>query len=208
MSRMDPYCRVRVGHSVYETPTCANGSKEPKWNKTFACYLFQGIKNMDIEIYDECTFSTDPEIARGTYVIPDRVIKNQEVADEWLPLTGQEGEGKEGMIHVILSLQQIAPGAPLPQQMRTVPNVSAGGKPMQYTPGQLPPGQHPAAGQQQPPAAAAQQRRPLPQLTDEELEEFVKMFPNLDKEIIVSVHAASGGDKESMVNNLLQLGQQ
>ena len=34
-SRMDPYCRVRIGHSVFETPICANGSKEPKWNRTF-----------------------------------------------------------------------------------------------------------------------------------------------------------------------------
>ena len=56
MTRMDPYCRVRVGHSVYETPTCSNGSKDPKWNKTFTCYLLQGVKTVDVEIYDECTF--------------------------------------------------------------------------------------------------------------------------------------------------------
>ena len=125
----------------------------------------------------------------------------QEVADLWLPLSGAEGEGKEGMIHIILSLTPIAPGAPLPQQPRTVPNVAAGGRPMTYT-AQPQPG-----GQGQPQQQPQQPQRP-PRLTEEELEEFVKMFPNLDRDIIASVYAASGGDKETMVNNLLQLGQQ
>ena len=126
---------------------------------------------------------------------------SQEVADLWLPLSGAEGEGKEGMIHIILSLTPIAPGAPLPQQPRTVPNVAAGGRPMTYT-AQPQPG-----GQGQPQQQPQQPQRP-PRLTEEELEEFVKMFPNLDRDIIASVYAASGGDKETMVNNLLQLGQQ
>ncbi len=57
-------------------------------------------------------------------------------------------------------------------------------------------------------ALIGQQRQPPPKLSDEEMEEFVKMFPNLDKEIILSVFEASRGNKEAMVNNLLQLGQQ
>jgi len=106
MSRMDPYCRVRIGHSVYETPTSANGAREPKWNKTFHVYLLKGTKNIDIEIYDECTFTNDAMVAHSTFSIPEDVFKFM-VVDDWFPLSGQEGHEKEGVLHLILSLQPL-----------------------------------------------------------------------------------------------------
>lgn len=106
MSRMDPYCRLRVGHSVYETPTAANGAREPKWNKTFHVYLLKGTKTIDVEIYDECTFTNDAMVAHSTLPLPEDVFKHV-VVDEWFPLSGQEGHEKEGVLHLILSLQPI-----------------------------------------------------------------------------------------------------
>jgi toll-interacting protein len=171
-------------------------------SRTFQCYLLQGIKNIDVEVYDECTFSQDPLIAHGMYHIPEEVIKRHEVVDDWFPLSGNEGDGKEGTLHLILSLQPILPGQPLAAgpQVRVAPNLAAGHKPMAYQTAYLSPQRRPHQEQHQPP--------PLKPLSDEEIDEFLKMFPNLDREIIMSVHVASNGNKESMVNSLLQLGQQ
>jgi hypothetical protein len=49
------------------------------------------------------------------------------------------------------------------------------------------------------------QQRPLPKLSDEQLEEFGKMFPNIDKDVISSVFQENQGNQESTINSLLLL---
>jgi len=189
VTRMDPYARLRVGHNVYETPTCQNGAREPKWNKTINCFLMAGSKNIDVEIYDECTFSPDSLIAHASIPLTERVVVKGEMVDDWWPLSGQEGEEKEGMIHLILSMQSIPPGSAIRLPTSGVaPNVS-GGKPMAYTTSYVPP-----------------QVAAPPTLSPEDLEEFGKMFPAIDKTVIEAVFVESRGDKEATVNALLQLG--
>ena len=192
VTRMDPYARLRVGHNVYETPTCQNGAKEPKWNKTVNCFLVAGTKSLDIEIYDECTFSTDSLIAHTSVPLTEQLMARQEMVDDWWPLSGQEGQEKEGMVHLILSVQRVAPGSVQPPGPPGVAPNLAGGKPMTYKTAYLP------QQQQQPP--------PPPTLAPEDLEEFSKMFPEIEKSVIEAVFAESGGSKEATVNALLQLG--
>jgi len=198
VTRMDPYARLRVGHQIYETPTCTNGAREPKWNKTINCFTVRGTKYIDVEIYDECTFSTDALIAHASIPIPDSVLLAQELCDDWWPLSGQEGDGKEGMIHLVLSMQLISP-KPGVQVPAVVPNVS-GGRPMTYQPTYLPQqGQQPPIVQQRPPQPA--------EMSPEDVDEFSKMFPSLDKQVIKAVYSDNGGNKEATVNALLQLSQ-
>jgi len=224
MTRMDPYCRVRVGHCVYETPTCSNGAREPKWNKTFNCYLLAGVKAIDVEIYDECTFQADALIAHATFPIPEVVVGPKcEVADDWWPLSGQEGHDKEGMIHLILSMQPIqaasasaatarttavrppAAAAAAGQQVR-MPSAAAATVTAADSDSSEQLSLEEAVGGQRPQSAAAVAAlQQLPELTEEQLQEFCKMFPNLDKEVITSVYQENRGNQESTVNGLLLL---
>lgn len=75
---MDPYCRIRVGHYVYETQTDPNGSKNPRWNRVFHTQLPAGVNKIFLEIYDECNFTMDELIAWAEVKIPEAVIERGE----------------------------------------------------------------------------------------------------------------------------------
>ncbi|KAL1509770.1 hypothetical protein ABEB36_004455 [Hypothenemus hampei] len=190
LSRMDPYCRIRIGHVTYETPTDPNGGKNPRWNKVIQCYLPQGIHTMNIEIFDERSFTMDELIASTQIDIPQRVLSG-ETHEDWYPLSGKQGEGLEGTINLVLSF---TPGGQYMYNpynpVMIVPRVDGGG----VTPLKV----YSTQESGEPP-------RQAPVFNEADLKQIEEMFPNIEKEVVKTVYEANRGNKDGTINSLLQM---
>uniref|UniRef100_A0A183CBV7 CUE domain-containing protein n=1 Tax=Globodera pallida TaxID=36090 RepID=A0A183CBV7_GLOPA len=177
--RMDPYVRVRIGNTLFETPTCVNGGKSPHWNRTVNAYLPDGVESIYLQIYDERAFTSDECVAWAHVMLPHGIF-SQETIDEWYQLSGPQGEGKEGVVNLVISF------TPVPQQ--------------QQQPAQVPAASRQGGDDQTIAAAAAQ----MP-FSEADLDELQEMFPTIDKEVIRTVLEANRGAKDPTVNALIEM---
>ena len=173
---------------MYETPTALNGAKNPKWNKSIYVTLPNGITSFYVEIFDEKAFTVDERIAWAHVEIPAAVFEGQPVED-WFPLNGNLGEGKEGTMLLGFKFERMPNyGAPQPAQ-----NLYAPESRVVYQPANMPVNSH-------------TQRAALhAQPSSEGFKQLKEMFPDLEEEVIVSVLTSQGNNTDKTINALLSM---
>lgn len=214
MTRMDPYCRMKVGMQVFETPTAYNGSKTPRWNKLIQCHIPESLREIYIEIFDECSFSGDERVGWGLIHIPESVFSGNPVED-WYVLSGKQGEGKEGKIHVVFQFQKFggminSDPRLLGQMMGTPYNGGIGVQPLYGYPSFFTPAM-PAekTNQQISPEMIPSQRQNMHQVvqetTNSDLKTLKEMCPDIDEDIVASVLQQCGGSLDKAAEQLLEM---
>nr|XP_022294589.1 toll-interacting protein-like isoform X2 [Crassostrea virginica]XP_022343159.1 toll-interacting protein-like isoform X2 [Crassostrea virginica] len=195
LTKMDPYVRIRIGHSVIETPTAYNGAKNPRWNKDINLYLPHGVDSMYLEIFDERQFTMDDRIAWAYISIPQSVL-NGDTMNEWFPLSGRQGDEKEGMINLVMSLNEVQQPVSQPTVLYQQPVVYYPQPIVQTVPAGMP---------TYPPQQVGSPQSQRPLFTEDDLKQVKDMFPNMEDEVIRSVLEANRGNKDATINSLLQM---
>ncbi|KAF6773528.1 hypothetical protein AHF37_06882 [Paragonimus kellicotti] len=120
LHRMSPYCRVRLGDARYETQTAVSSSKHPSWNELCRLPMSGDTTLLSVVLMNEGMLLSDSKIAWTTIPLP-RNLFDGETVDMWYELSGKQGQGLEGTIHLSMRLRTV---------LRLVPNYrsSAAGR--------------------------------------------------------------------------------
>ncbi|KAI6241166.1 CUE domain-containing protein [Aphelenchoides fujianensis] len=98
LMRMDPYVRIRIGSSVFESHTCVSAGKTPVWNRVINSYLPNGVESVYVQVFDERSFTQDEVVAWTHTKLPEGIFRGETI-DEWYPLSGALGDKAGGPVN-------------------------------------------------------------------------------------------------------------
>lgn len=200
-AKMDPYCKITVENRVFETPTCYSASTKPTWNKSIRCPCKEKINSFLIEIMDENQFYADSRIAYCNVQITDEMISSQDTHTLALPLSGTQGEGKEGILFLQIHIQDVETfqnDVAEQYQLAVALSQNSQGNP-----------ETTEAPIQSPQEDSSESQEELPYIPSEgEIKQLHEMFPTVEEAVVKSVLEVNEGNMISSINSMLSLTEQ
>lgn len=211
--RMDPYVSFRIGHVSFDTPVAPSGGKNPQWKRSYRINLFKGMDRIHLEIYDQRNFTEDSFIGECDIVIPLEVMDG-ETRQCWCPLMGRPPNANENQGDILIVMSFMSVGATNRASVRTPTaksDMNSSGNAnssSSNTPLGLPTQSVNMNEQQQELEAerspSAVPKPPPPPYSPEDVRTIEEMFPTVDRQLIIDLLDKNHGDKDLVVNHLLQ----
>ena len=196
MVKMDPYCKITIEQSVFETPSCYSASTKPVWNRIIRCPTQSIIRSFLIEVMDENQFYADSRIAFCHVELTEEMMQSQEFHTLTLPLSGEQGEGKEGFLFVQVKVQDVEKlQSEIMAQMELAASVTHPPVSSESS------NSTPASGPDTVDDESEVQYVP----TLDEIKQLAEMFPTIEEQVIRSVLEATEGDMMNSINSMLSL---
>ncbi|VFQ81895.1 unnamed protein product [Cuscuta campestris] len=99
ISRQDPYASLEYGSTRFRTRTCTDGGKNPTFQEKFVFSLIEGLREMNVVVWNSNTITYDDFIGSGK-VILNKVLSEGYDDSSW-PLQTKTGRNA-GEIRLIM----------------------------------------------------------------------------------------------------------
>ncbi|XP_031267280.1 leucine-rich repeat extensin-like protein 3 [Pistacia vera] len=99
ISRQDPYVCLEYGSTKYRTKTCTDGGKNPTFQEKFVFPLIEGLRELNIVVWNSHTLSADEFIGSGRIQLHKAL--SQGFDDATWPLVNRTGR-HSGEVRLIL----------------------------------------------------------------------------------------------------------
>lgn len=192
LTSMNPYCRIRLGDSRYETQTAISSSKHPIWNEV--CRLpIRGDSNLlSLVLMDEALLMSDSKIAWTTIPLPQSLYGGEPI-DAWFQLSGKQGQDCEGSIHLTMKIRTIIRTIP-----QFVPDITSGTISAMSS-------QPPSLRLVQSVHGADQSQTPAKTISEEDVHAIKEVFPSIADDTIQTLLEAHDGNRDEVTSELLRM---
>lgn len=126
-TKMDPYCKITLGHTVLKTKTSKNSGKNPNWQDSLS-FNVNGQSQFHIALYDRDWLTKDDFIGETSISLLE--VYNKFQVTDWYNLN-RKGKNAGQIMLVLEFISKIKPQMPNYEYPPQMPNYG-------YTPPQMP----------------------------------------------------------------------